>query len=96
MKGYPVADQNGRGKPWLETDLKVYEAPIGSIVSEILRIAGLDVEGSSHLSATPLVSEVETTAAAARRSRGKAEPFQEANRANKAAGKPATGCGVVS
>jgi Na+-translocating ferredoxin:NAD+ oxidoreductase subunit C len=33
-----------------EMDLKVYEAPIGASVSEILGIAGLDVENSSHLS----------------------------------------------
>jgi electron transport complex protein RnfC len=31
-------------------DIKVYEAPIGASVSEILGIAGLDVENSSHLS----------------------------------------------
>ncbi len=35
-----------------EMDLKVYEAPIGASVSEILRIAGIDVENSSHLSVT--------------------------------------------
>jgi Na+-translocating ferredoxin:NAD+ oxidoreductase subunit C len=34
-----------------EMDIKVYEAPIGASVSEVLRIAGLDVENSSHLSA---------------------------------------------
>jgi Na+-translocating ferredoxin:NAD+ oxidoreductase RnfC subunit len=33
-----------------EIDIKVYEAPIGASVSEILGIAGLDVENSSHLS----------------------------------------------
>ncbi len=33
-----------------EMDLKVYEAPIGASVSEILEIAGLDVENSHHLS----------------------------------------------
>ena len=33
-----------------EMDIKVYEAPIGASVSEILGIAGLDVENSSHLS----------------------------------------------
>ena len=33
-----------------EMDLKVYEAPIGASVSEILEIAGLDVENSNHLS----------------------------------------------
>ena len=33
-----------------EVDIKVYEAPIGASVSEILGIAGLDVENSSHLS----------------------------------------------
>jgi Na+-translocating ferredoxin:NAD+ oxidoreductase subunit C len=33
-----------------ELDTKVYEAPIGASVSEVLEIAGLDVENSSHLS----------------------------------------------
>jgi Na+-translocating ferredoxin:NAD+ oxidoreductase subunit C len=33
-----------------EMDTKVYEAPIGASVSEVLEIAGLDVENSSHLS----------------------------------------------
>jgi Na+-translocating ferredoxin:NAD+ oxidoreductase RnfC subunit len=33
-----------------EVDTKVYEAPIGASVSEILGIAGLDVESSGHLS----------------------------------------------
>src|ERR671933_381212 len=33
-----------------EMDLKVYEAPIGASVSEILGMSGLDVENSSHLS----------------------------------------------
>jgi len=33
-----------------EMDIKVYEAPLGASVSEILGIAGLDVENSSHLS----------------------------------------------
>ena len=33
-----------------EMDIKVYEAPIGASVSEILGIAGLDVENSRHLS----------------------------------------------
>src|SRR5918999_718455 len=33
-----------------EVDIKVYEAPIGASVSEVLGIAGLDVENSSHLS----------------------------------------------
>jgi Na+-translocating ferredoxin:NAD+ oxidoreductase subunit C len=33
-----------------EVDTKVYEAPIGASVSEILAIAGLDVENSGHLS----------------------------------------------
>jgi Na+-translocating ferredoxin:NAD+ oxidoreductase RnfC subunit len=33
-----------------EMDIKVYEAPIGASVSEVLEIAGLDVETSSHLS----------------------------------------------
>ena len=32
-----------------ELDTKVYEAPIGASVSEVLTIAGLDVENSSHL-----------------------------------------------
>ncbi len=35
-----------------EVDIKVYEAPVGASVSEILGIAGLDVENSSHLSVT--------------------------------------------
>ena len=35
-----------------EVDTKVYEAPIGASVSEILGIAGLDVENSDHLSVT--------------------------------------------
>jgi Na+-translocating ferredoxin:NAD+ oxidoreductase RnfC subunit len=35
-----------------EVDLKVYEAPIGASVSEVLRIAGIDVEDSGHLSVT--------------------------------------------
>jgi electron transport complex protein RnfC len=33
-----------------EMDTKVYEAPIGASVSEVLEKAGLDVENSSHLS----------------------------------------------
>jgi electron transport complex protein RnfC len=33
-----------------EMDLKVFEVPIGASFAEILRIAGLDVENSSHLS----------------------------------------------
>jgi electron transport complex protein RnfC len=33
-----------------EMDIKVYEVPIGASVSEVLGIAGLDVENSSHLS----------------------------------------------
>jgi Na+-translocating ferredoxin:NAD+ oxidoreductase subunit C len=33
-----------------EVDIKVYETPIGASVSEVLGIAGLDVENSSHLS----------------------------------------------
>ena len=33
-----------------ETDTKVYEAPIGASMTEILRIAGVDVENSGHLS----------------------------------------------
>jgi Na+-translocating ferredoxin:NAD+ oxidoreductase RnfC subunit len=33
-----------------EMDTKVFEAPIGASVSEVLRIARLDVENSSHLS----------------------------------------------
>jgi electron transport complex protein RnfC len=33
-----------------EVDTKVYEAPIGASVSEVLGIAGLDVENSGHLS----------------------------------------------
>lgn len=32
-----------------EVDIKVYETPIGASVSEILEIAGLDVENSGHL-----------------------------------------------
>jgi Na+-translocating ferredoxin:NAD+ oxidoreductase RnfC subunit len=32
-----------------EVDTKVYEVPIGASVSEVLRIAGLDVENSGHL-----------------------------------------------
>jgi Na+-translocating ferredoxin:NAD+ oxidoreductase subunit C len=32
-----------------EVDIKVYETPIGASVSEVLGIAGLDVENSSHL-----------------------------------------------
>lgn len=32
-----------------EVDTKVYESPIGASVSEVLEIAGLDVENSSHL-----------------------------------------------
>jgi electron transport complex protein RnfC len=32
-----------------EVDIKVYEAPIGSSVSEVLGIAGLDLENSGHL-----------------------------------------------
>jgi Na+-translocating ferredoxin:NAD+ oxidoreductase subunit C len=32
-----------------EVDTKVYEAPIGASVSEVLKIAGLDVENSGHL-----------------------------------------------
>jgi Na+-translocating ferredoxin:NAD+ oxidoreductase RnfC subunit len=35
-----------------EMDIKVYEAPIGASVSEVLGMAGLDVENSSHLSVT--------------------------------------------
>src|SRR5918997_6902623 len=31
-------------------DTRVYETPIGASVSEVLRIAGLDVENSAHLS----------------------------------------------
>jgi electron transport complex protein RnfC len=31
-------------------DIKVYESPIGASVSEVLRIAGLDLENSGHLS----------------------------------------------
>ena len=30
-------------------DTKVYEAPIGASVTEVLRIAGVDVENSRHL-----------------------------------------------
>src|SRR5829696_3348833 len=33
-----------------EMDIRVYETPIGASVSEVLRIAGLDVENSGHLS----------------------------------------------
>ena len=33
-----------------EVDIKVYETPIGASVSEVLGIAGLDVENSGHLS----------------------------------------------
>src|SRR4028118_338912 len=33
-----------------EMDTRVYETPIGASVSEVLRIAGLDVENSAHLS----------------------------------------------
>jgi Na+-translocating ferredoxin:NAD+ oxidoreductase RnfC subunit len=33
-----------------EVDIKVYEAPIGSSVSEVLGIAGLDFENAGHLS----------------------------------------------
>jgi len=33
-----------------ETDIKVYETPIGASVGEVLKIAGLDVENSGHLS----------------------------------------------
>jgi electron transport complex protein RnfC len=33
-----------------EVDIKVYETPIGASVSEVLKIAGLDVENSAHLS----------------------------------------------
>ena len=33
-----------------EMDIKVYEVPIGASVSEVLGIAGLDLENSSHLS----------------------------------------------
>ena len=33
-----------------ETGIKVYEAPIGASVSEVLKIAGLNVENSGHLS----------------------------------------------
>ncbi|MGH3089230.1 MAG: hypothetical protein ACRDSJ_18195, partial [Rubrobacteraceae bacterium] len=33
-----------------EVDIKVYEAPVGSSVSEVLSIAGLAVENSGHLS----------------------------------------------
>ncbi len=35
-----------------DVEIKVYEAPIGASVSEILGIAGLDVENSGHLSVT--------------------------------------------
>jgi Na+-translocating ferredoxin:NAD+ oxidoreductase subunit C len=33
-----------------DVDIKVYEVPVGASVSEVLGIAGLDVENSSHLS----------------------------------------------
>jgi Na+-translocating ferredoxin:NAD+ oxidoreductase RnfC subunit len=33
-----------------EVDTKVYEVPVGASVTEVLRIAGLDVENSGHLS----------------------------------------------
>ena len=33
-----------------ETDTKVYEVPIGAAMTEILRIAGTDIENSGHLS----------------------------------------------
>src|ERR671933_93967 len=33
-----------------EMNIRVYETPIGASVSEVLRIAGLDVENSAHLS----------------------------------------------
>ncbi len=33
-----------------ETDLKVYEVPLGSSVTEVLRFAGIDVQNSGHLS----------------------------------------------
>jgi Na+-translocating ferredoxin:NAD+ oxidoreductase RnfC subunit len=33
-----------------ETDTKVYEVPIGASITEVLRIAGLDIENSGHLS----------------------------------------------
>src|SRR5919199_6256859 len=33
-----------------ETDLKVYEVPLGASVTEILRFAGIDVDNSGHLS----------------------------------------------
>ncbi len=33
-----------------ETDTKVYEVPIGASMTEILRIAGINVENSGHLS----------------------------------------------
>ena len=32
-----------------ETDLKVYEVPLGTSVTEVLRFAGIDVENSGHL-----------------------------------------------
>ena len=35
-----------------EVDTKVYEVPIGASVSEVLEIAGLDLENSGHLSVT--------------------------------------------
>ena len=35
-----------------DIDLKVYETPIGASVTEILNIAGIDAEGSGHLSCT--------------------------------------------
>jgi Na+-translocating ferredoxin:NAD+ oxidoreductase RnfC subunit len=33
-----------------ETDLKVYEVPLGASVTEVLRFAGIDVDNSGHLS----------------------------------------------
>jgi H+/Na+-translocating ferredoxin:NAD+ oxidoreductase subunit C len=33
-----------------EIDIKVYETPVGASLSEVLKIAGLDVENSAHLS----------------------------------------------
>ena len=35
-----------------DIDLKVYETPIGAAVTEVLSIAGIDAEGSGHLSCT--------------------------------------------
>ena len=32
-----------------ETDIKVYEVPLGASVAEVLRFAGIDVENSGHL-----------------------------------------------